>query len=93
MYISTWIVVFAVLMWAWGQYNWYRQVTVLRGCYLEMSDWTQEIAQELDRTGGCDRCYEEKWEALVRRHGTLQRRRGISLRKSWAEYDIRFEKA
>ncbi len=93
MYISTWIIVAVVAYWIWGQVSWRRQVTVLRGCYLEMSDWAVEIAQDLDRAEETGTYYEVHWEALVRKHGALQRRRGISLRKSWRQYDVRFEKA
>lgn len=92
MYIATWVAIVAVLFWAWGQYNCYRQVTVLRGCYLEMSDWAMKIAQDLDRVEHARGHHEGEWEALVRKHAVLQRRRGISLRKSWAEFEVRDEK-
>lgn len=95
MYLSSWVVygTILVIVWLlWGQWTAHKQVTVVRGCYLEMSDWTQELTQDLDRVGGDGGGNEQQWERMVVRHGLLMRRRGVSLHHNWAEYDVRFEK-
>jgi hypothetical protein len=65
----------------------------LSGCYLELGDWALDLARDFDAAecGGVDN--EASWEQLIRRHAVLQRRRGVSLRKSWREYGVRIEKA
>ena len=96
MYLSLWVVsgtALVILYLLWGLWNAYKQVTVVRGCYLEMSDWTQALAQDLDRAGRDRGGNEREWESMVVRHALLMRRRGVSPQNSWTEYDVRFEKA
>jgi hypothetical protein len=96
MYLGNWtitgIVLFIVYL-LWGHWTMYKQITVVRGCYLELGDWAYDAIQDVG--GGSQessRELKQEWEQLLRKHAVLMRRRGLSLRKSWSEYDVRFEK-